>query len=312
MTLIRQRGVAIVAALLVVALVTVLSVQWLARQNALGRAVEAQRNSTQARWLLIAATDWARVILREDRNPVDYIGEVWSVPLARTTVSDASGRLQAYVSGRIEDAQGRFNLADLVANNEVDPTALERFTRLCAAVSITAAQAQVIAKSIVAITPKSATPTPEHPIVVPSMPRLRAITELAATPQVSADILAALDPYVIVLARNTKEPTPINVNTASATVLASIAPQIAQGLAQAIVARRDQTRYFKDRNDFKNTYPALQATDKLDALITVDSSWFLATGRIEHGKIDMIRQVLIKRPSGQNLSNTAVVWSRDL
>lgn len=54
---------------------------------------------------VVAATDWARVILREDRNPVDYIGEVWSVPLARTTVSDASGRLQAYVSGRV-NAQG--------------------------------------------------------------------------------------------------------------------------------------------------------------------------------------------------------------
>ena len=312
MSFIRQRGVAIVAALLLVALVTVLSAQWLARQNALGRAVEVQRNSAQGRWLLIAATDWARVILREDRNPVDYIGEVWSVPLARTSVSDSSGRLQAYVSGRIEDAQGRFNLSDLVFNNEIDARALERFTRLCAVLNISGAQAQAIARLVLARTPKSPTPSSEKPMLIASTPQLRAITELTANSEISADLLAALDPYVIVLARNTNKPTPINVNTASAPVLASIAPLMAQGLAQAIIAQREQTRYFKDRNDFKNTFPVLQNIDNLDALITVNSDWFLASGRIEHGKIDMIRQVLIKRTLGQYPSNTSIIWSRDL
>jgi general secretion pathway protein K len=339
----RQSGVAIVAALLLVALVTVLAAQWLAKQNALGRAVEVQRNSFQARWLLTAATDWARVILREDtdsnssrRNNYDGKGDIWTVPLARTHVTDASGRLEAYVSGGIEDAQGRFNLADLVSKNQIDEEALARFTRLCVAAGANSSQARAIATQVLQRTPKVSVvdkgsappekapgaaepPAPaenppqpgQQPIdpVLP-IPSLRSITELPATEKVDANTLALLDPHVTVYARASGAPSTINVNTAGVPALASIAPEINQSMAQAIVAKREQLSFFKDVADFKNNFPALNVVTQIDKLITTQSAWFLAVGRIEHGRIDIVRQALINRPVGGGAAT--LVWSRDL
>ncbi len=316
------------AALLLVALVTVLAAQWLAKQNALGRAVEVQRNSFQARWLLTAATDWARVILREDRgkNAYDGKGDVWMVPLARTRVTDASGRLEAYVSGGIEDAQGRFNLADLVSKNEIDAEALARFTRLCVAAGAKSAQARVIAAQVLERTPKvvatPATPAgnpnpagqPNQPPVdpPPPTPSIRSITELPASEKVDANTLALLDPYVTVYTRDNGEPSRINVNTAGVPALTSIAPEISQSMAQAIVAKREQIFYFKSVVDFTNSFPALGVIkpDKAEQLMTTQSNWFLAVGRIEHGRIDLVRQALINRPTGGGAAT--LVWSRDL
>jgi general secretion pathway protein K len=303
----RQRGVAIITALLVVALVTVLAVQWMSAQNALGRTVEVQRLSAQARWLLTAATDWAGVLLREDPNPtVDHLGEVWAVPLARTRISDASGRLEAWVSGRIEDAQGRMNLADLVINNTVSDDAVERLQRLLTAAGLPGTQSQPVAKAVLAMTPITPPPQPGLPVTPPYPPRIRSVLELTGREGLSESFLVQLEPYVTVLPRGTAlGATAVNINTASAPVLASIHPSIAQ-VAQAIVAKREQGYYFRNKADLVGQFPALANIEGLADLYDVKSNWFLATGRIELQRVDMLRQALIQR----NQLNTLVVWVR--
>lgn len=325
-----QSGVAIVAALLLVALVTVLAAQWLAKQNALGRAVEVQRNSFQARWLMTAATDWARMVLLEDasRNNYDGKGDQWTVQISRTRVTDSSGRLEAFMSGGLEDAQGRFNLADLVSKNKLDEDALARFTRLCVAAGANSAQARAIAGQVLQRTPKvsaasekasaAAEPpagNPPQPGQTPidpvqPIPSLRSITELPATEKVDVNTLALLDPYVTIYERANGAPSKINVNTASVPVLMSIAAEINQSMAQAIVAKREQLTYFNSVQNFLINFPALNSVKQADQLMTVQSGWFLAVGRLEHGRVDLVRQALIKRPTGGGVPT--LVWSRDL
>jgi general secretion pathway protein K len=82
----RQRGVAVITALLLttLAITIVASLFW--QQQVQVRSIENQRLQLQKQWILRGALDYARLVLREDaRNSnVDYLGEPWSVPLEET------------------------------------------------------------------------------------------------------------------------------------------------------------------------------------------------------------------------------------
>ena len=111
----RQRGAALITAMLIAALAAVMvSGMFWGQWSAIAREQTA-REQTQARWILRGSIDWARLILREDANTstADYLGEPWSVPLAEARLStflaargqDSAGLPDAWLEGRIEDAQ---------------------------------------------------------------------------------------------------------------------------------------------------------------------------------------------------------------
>ena len=60
------------------------------------QAESAERARLQARWVLMGALDWGRLILREDArgSQIDHLGEPWAVPLqeARLSTFLADGR----------------------------------------------------------------------------------------------------------------------------------------------------------------------------------------------------------------------------
>ncbi len=323
-----QRGVAIVSALLVAALITVLTIQWFAAQAAQAQAVETQRAAVQARWLVVAATDWALMLLREDSNSItDSLQEVWATPLARTRITDASGKLEAFVSGRIEDAQGRFNLADLVKGGAPDEEAIAGLQRLMVAARLDASKAERIAEAMLLVTP-APPPQPGQspegqpagrersgPQLPPPAPRIKNVLDLVGKNELTEADLIGLEPFVVVVPKSAalaKKRTPINVNTASAPAIASASEELAR-IAEAVVARRERISRFKDLGDFTNNFSALSAipADELRKLIDVRSEYFIATGRIELGRVDMTRQALIERqPEGARLAK--VVWAREL
>lgn len=119
----HQRGVAVITALVVVAAATVAIAGMLWRQSVAVRKVENQAALSQSRWLARGAVDWVRVVLREDAriSQADHLAELWAVPLAPTRVgpngvvsTDAGDPNTALISGRVRDAQARFNLTNLV------------------------------------------------------------------------------------------------------------------------------------------------------------------------------------------------------
>ena len=123
----RQRGAAIISALLVVTLSAILVAGVLWRQQVQIRRIQNQRLMAQAQWVARGAVDWTRLILRSEADTaptVTYLGGVWAVPIARTRLSDFLGTVgdntaaegaQTYLSGSIEDAQAKFNLRNLVS-----------------------------------------------------------------------------------------------------------------------------------------------------------------------------------------------------
>jgi len=107
----RQRGVILIMALLVVALVTtiVVSVSW---RFSLDMARNENRwHGSQARAYMEGGEQLARKVLWEDRvetGDIDHLGEMWALS------GDPLPTDEGWIRGIIEDAHGRFNLNLLV------------------------------------------------------------------------------------------------------------------------------------------------------------------------------------------------------
>lgn len=156
----RQRGAALITALLVVTLAAVLVAGLLWREQVEIRRVENQRLGLQLRWVSRGTFDLTRLVLRSeaDSAPVTYLGGVWSVPIAETRLSAFLGTLgeaqdgqlgSIWLSGSIEDAQARFNLRNLAAGSggevTIDPVALATLKKLLSELGIDTDLATAIA-----------------------------------------------------------------------------------------------------------------------------------------------------------------------
>lgn len=125
------------------------------------RAVQveaAERARAQSAWILVGALDWARLILREDKQGIDHLGEPWAVPLAEARLSsflaaakegsspviDGEDGIEAFLSGSITDAQSRFNLNNLVLNGQVLPAEVLTLRRLLDNVGVAPGVANLI------------------------------------------------------------------------------------------------------------------------------------------------------------------------
>ena len=135
----RQRGVAVVTAMLLttLAITIVASLFW--QQQVQVRSIENQRLQLQKQWVLRGALDWARLILREDGkySAIDDLKEPWAVPLSETRldryVESAALRgdaTTAVLSGSIQDAQACLNLSALASHGNVDPVEVAAFEKL--------------------------------------------------------------------------------------------------------------------------------------------------------------------------------------
>jgi len=121
-----QGGAALIMALLVVALATVLASTMIWRQDMWLRQVETRRDLAQARLLAIAGIDWARAVLAEDArtSSTDHLGEPWAT---KVPAMPAEG---GEIGGELADEQAKWNLNNLVRNGQVQPDSMAVLGRL--------------------------------------------------------------------------------------------------------------------------------------------------------------------------------------
>ncbi|MHB8353413.1 MAG: type II secretion system minor pseudopilin GspK, partial [Burkholderiales bacterium] len=170
----KQRGAALLAAMLVVTLATTLVSGLLWREHVRVRTLENQRLHDEAQWIGTGALDWARLVLREDlyqSHAVDHLGEVWAIPIAETPLSDflqsrgmAAGTAdddpEIWLSGSVVDATSRFNLTSLVEVSNpsgdrgwvsatgINTEAVAIFARLLQNLGLDPAGAPLVARSL--------------------------------------------------------------------------------------------------------------------------------------------------------------------
>jgi general secretion pathway protein K len=299
-----ERGAAMLVALLILTMVSTLAAGMVWQQWRTIQVESAERARTQAAWILSGALDWARLILREDareRGGSDHLGEPWAVPLAEARLSTflAADRdnnslaendsLEAFLSGSIADAQGRWNLRRLVdSTGALVPAELRALQRLCETAGVPGDTAGRIAAGLVkawgpAVTPDGA--TREEAVIAPQ--RVSQLTWLG----LEADTVARLDPWIILL------PSPdatVNVLTAPAEVIAAAVDGMSIGSAQRLVRERgamDLRGINIER--LRSYFPAEPGTNLTG--VGVASRYFIVQGRLRLGERVLEERSLVER-----------------
>ncbi|SOZ36433.1 type II secretion system minor pseudopilin GspK [Cupriavidus neocaledonicus] len=326
----RARGAAVVTALLMVTLAVVVVSGMLWRQQVQIRAIENQRLLAQATWIERAAVDWARLILRDDqrRSNVDELGEPWAVPIAETRLSDFLGASlrtdvageTSFLSGRILDAQARFNLANLVTWSatggqgapvgrvaNIDQSAQAAYGRLLRTVGLNPALAETTARHML----QAAQGGHGGEGSGRQAPRpLDSVQGLLALPGYTPEMVAVLEPFVIVL----PERTLVNANTAEAEVLAAMIDKLPLERARELVRQRDRA-YFNNIGNLQTQLSALApqaSSGNLGNLLDVRSHYFLVYGLVRHERASRLQVSLIYRGEPLGAANTTrVVWIQD-
>jgi general secretion pathway protein K len=262
-----------------------------------------ERARAQAAWILAGAVDLGRVILRLDaRRPgADHLGEPWATPLKEASLSsllamDRNNTLdnapEAYLRGGIRDAQSRYNLRNLVdANHKIVEAELAALRRLCEAASLPQAAADTIATGLRAAwhdapagTGRAAgsgadtTDTADAPL---TPRRVEQLVWLG----LDADSVKRLQPFVELL----PEATALNINTASAEVLAAVVP----GLDASSAKRIEANRPFKTLEQARSVFPSATMVD--GKRIDVASHFFEISGTLLMDGRAVEEQLLVMR-----------------
>jgi general secretion pathway protein K len=308
-----QRGAAVLMALFVATLATLIVSGLFWSQFVLLRTIENQQLVTQSRLLLRGALDWARAILRDDqRNATDNLDEPWATGLAETRL-DQLGETSALaalatMSGAIEDAQGRLNLRNLVRSDfDIDEYERDSLRKLCGLLGLPEAIADLVALHMrEALTPRvsdegkrageTGRPRP-IPLVLPE--------DLLGVQGIDPAHALKLAPYVVVL----DQPTPVNLNTAREEVIAARFPKMALSEAKALVAQRDKT-YFLNTGDTRIARYR-QNGEPTDTQIAVASRYFIVRGQVKLDRANTRMEALVRRGDSNQLP-VRVLWQREL
>lgn len=307
-----QRGAAVVLALLTVSFAAMLAAAALADFGHGLDMLGGRHDQAQAWQLGRAAVDWSRNILADDarRTPTDHLGEIWTTEIPVTAIGNDTA--DGSVGGSIRDLSGRFNLNDLAPRGRVDTQAITRFARLLGLVGMSGASANAAAQALAAHLQggaaaeagrggRAAAASDGGAGVEADAGGGRALVEareLVVLGLVPPATFAALEPHVVAAPAG----APININTASAEVLAAVLDGLSLDAARNLVAARERA-WFRNLGDLQGRLPegaGLPAGRALD----VRSRYFLVTVTAAYGDAVLNLQAMLDRESNW----PAILW----
>jgi len=303
-TRIRNRGVALVTALLVVAIAASLAASVAFGQQLWLRQMQNMADRARADFLERGAIEWASSAFADDTNASDSLGEAWARPIPALPVPGGA------IRGAVEDAQARFNLNNLWDENaqiarDADVAA---FRQLLVEVGASPALADSLLDWI---DPDSQTTAPggaedidylqlDPPYRAANQP-LASIDELRLVRGFTPEVIEALRPYVTVIPVRTD----VNVNTAPAQVIAALIPGLSIAQVEQIVSDRERAP-FGDIAMFNDRLPKEIVPPKTG--LGVKTGYFLVMLDIVIGRHQRHTEALVARSGGAQAGN--MVWHR--
>lgn len=300
----RERGVALITVLLVVAIVTVVSAAMVARQQLSIRASSNQLQARQAWHYALGGEALAQAMLARDLRTgetgetgangeaaaLDHLLEPWAQPLPAFEID------QGEILVRIEDLAGRFNLNDLLRDQQPNPAAVEQFRRLLLRLQISAPYAERLVDWLDPDQQPSGEYGAEDNAYLALDPpyrnagrRLHDLSELRLLLDMRDEDFQRLAPYVVALPPN----VPLNVNTASAMVLSSLSDNVSLGAAESLVELR-RVAPFRNSAAFL-AQPAMAGTTLQGTALAVGSQFFQATSEVRLGDRRLALVSLLQR-----------------
>lgn len=317
MRLDKQRGVAVITALLLCTLAVSIVASLFWQQQVQVRSMENQRLQLQTKWILRGALDWARLVLQtagQQNNGVTTLNDVWNTPLAETRLDQYIERervegevFDATLSGRVIDASSRYNLRNISLGQQQNLKHEQIYANLLRNLQIDPALAKRTADYVRTTEPPPPPPTGSSAPPAPkSLPvAIKRVEDLLMIPGYTPEIIAKLRDFVIVLPdTSVGNKHGINVNTAPPEVLAAMIENFTLAEAQALVESRKQA-YFRDIGGFKLR---LNNKDPIDETsVTFGSEFFLVQSRIRLDRANLDSEALVER---QIAGQTTVVTIR--
>ena len=278
---VTQRGVALIIALLVVSLATLLAVAMTTRQQLdIARTANIIQGD-QAYLYALASESWAKHILfRDSQNTtIDSLNEVWATSLVPLPIP--GGVIQVH----LEDLQGRFNLNNLVSNNQPNLPAIAVFQRLLRILDLPPELAAVVVDWIDSNNEAQLPSGAEDNTYLAKTPAYRAANQPLRSPSemrllagFDADSYQKLLPFVCTLPTL----TPININTASLPVLQAVVAGLSETDAKTLIATR-QNQPFNALADFL-VYKAVAGLTVDSNNLAVSTQYFLLTASVQVGR----------------------------
>lgn len=299
-----EHGVALVTALIVVAIVASLAA-WLATsQEVWFRQTTNLSDAAQAEAVTHGALLFAALSLdTEGKNTTDDdLTQPWSQPLPLFPVAGGA------VTARAEDAEGRFNLNNLVHNGSPDPAQIGVFQQLLEEAHLNPSLASgVVAWLASGVSVSLTNPADSYYLSLPTPYRAGAqpfsdASELRLVQGFTDKTFAQVRPWVTALPA-TAGVTPINVNTAPPEVLIALFPQVAASAIAALVAERTHTP-FTSPAQLAAALPGGSALPPVP--YGIRTSYFQILVQAHFGRITERSVALIYRPLSQPAS---ILWA---
>jgi general secretion pathway protein K len=315
----RQHGVALIIALVLVALATILATKmtfagFLERRRAIGvMAVE------QAMQFGLGAEALAADALAQDAQTSGQqttLAGPWAQPtppLPITPADNPEGEPIGTMQGQLDDMQGLFNLNNLArvvaggltAQPTQDPQPLEQFQRLLVLVGLEPKWAAIARDWI---DPDDIPGTPdgaEDQVYTSQMPPYRtgnwpmmSPTELMNMPGFGADRYRKIAPYVTALPSST---VPINICTAPAVVIESLAENLNGEYTPEVLASERRNGCFPDLNSFRSIVGP-QGLAAINGRYGQTSQYFRLTTHITLGTTEFTLYSLLLRGNGGKIT----------
>ena len=285
----KQRGVALITAVLIVALATILAVSVGFKGYLDQRRTATAFALDQAFEVALGGEAWAADALRRDSQQsakTDDFTEEWATPIPPIPIENGGAAIGEF-EGVLDDMQGRFNLNNLVSFESgeyaISQPALDRFTRLLQVLELEEKWAPIIADWIDSDTNEGFPSGAEDSAYTSLTPSYRAAnmpitrtSELLALPEFGIERYRRLEPFVTALPIGTK----LNLCTASAEVLDSLVDgQIEYTRARDNTADLRKQRCFPNLQDFDAAIKTLSAEEQQAFRDTIGetSSYFRST-----------------------------------
>lgn len=284
----QQRGMAVIVAMLVVAIVAVIAAGLVLRQASALRSLRGEQLRAQVAMAVDAAMERAAVQLRADA--AEQLTTVSVGRWARPILLQSPLPVQL----QLHDAQALFNLRNLVRDGRMDPHEQAVFGRLCAGQGLGEAECERVRRYVVArISGAGSGPVPLQDIIAQALPD--------SDPQ----RVQALQRVTVLLPTRTV----LNTNTSEAGVLAAALPWTPPSRLQALLAERQQGRWFVNAGDIAFRLQLTQAQTQA-MRVGIHSEWFLATGQVQADDVRVDFQALVWREHRDNGVRIQRMWTR--
>lgn len=289
----RQRGLALITAMLVVAIAATTAAYLALDQQIWLRQSENLSDRAQADVVRAGAMEWAITILAKDArdSTSDDLSEDWAKDLPPLAVEGGQ------VTGRIVDAQGKFNLNNLVRDGKPSPPDIGAFRHLLQSLDLNPDLTDAVLDWIDADSDTRAAGAEDIDYLQMKTPYrtanqpMQSVEELRLVRGFTKEIVDKLRPLLTAL----PQPTATNVNTADKKILAAIF----YTLPVSAIDTLEKDRPYADQAKLAVKLSGIASGTALPpAFFGVQSSYFQVEITTLFGRYQRTTEALIQRGAG--------------